>query len=59
MYNSTHTSNENINTLRQPLIDRINQILLSIPIDQFTDVTDTIFNLLKRLPSLIYRTCHK
>lgn len=46
MYNSTHTSNENINTLRQPLIDRINQILLSIPIDQFADVTDTIFNLL-------------
>lgn len=42
MYNS----NENINTLRQPLIDRINQILLSIPIDQFADVTDTIFNLL-------------
>lgn len=38
---------------RQPVIDRINQRLLSISVDQFTHVTDTIFNLLN-IPQVSY-----
>nr|DAN44770.1 MAG TPA: hypothetical protein [Caudoviricetes sp.] len=45
-----NTPTENINTLRQPIVDRINQRLLSISVDQFTHVTDTIFGLLNNLP---------